>query len=79
MNIDYEDTGSDIPDLTDAIQSRIVSNSEGPGSDDITGLQAVRIDYPSWRAFNSAILLRLRQLRGTRFGIRVFQDGKDIL
>ncbi|KIM80689.1 hypothetical protein PILCRDRAFT_822411, partial [Piloderma croceum F 1598] len=45
MNIDYRGTEFNVPDFADAIQSRIMSNSEGLASDEITGLQTVKIHY----------------------------------
>jgi hypothetical protein len=80
INIDYSGTEFNILDFADAIQSRIISNSEGPASDDITGLQTVKIHYRSdgsIRNFDSPILSRLRQLTGLE--ISFLEDGKDIL
>jgi hypothetical protein len=79
MNIDYEGTEFNILDFADAIQSRIISNSEGPTSDDIAGLQTVEICSRSAHSFDSPILSRLRQLRGTGLEICFRQGGRDIL
>jgi hypothetical protein len=81
MNIDYTGTEFNIPDFANAIESRIMSNSEGPAPDDIAGLQTVEIHYPSTStcSLDSPILSRLRQLRGTRLEIRFLQGDKDIL
>ena len=79
MNIDYRGTEFNIADFADAIQSRIISNSEGLASDEITGLQTVKIHYK--RTFHTPdfTLSRLRQLKGTGLEISFLQEGKDIL
>ena len=66
MNITYRGTEFDIPDIADAIQSRIISNSKGLASDEITGLQTVKICYKiAFHSPNLPTLSRLRQLKGT--------------
>jgi hypothetical protein len=80
MNIDYRGTEFNIADFADAIQSRIISNSEGLASDEINGLQTVTIHYK--RTFHTpdlATLSRLRQLKGTGLEISFLWNGKDIL
>ena len=80
MNIDYRGTGFDIFDFADAIQSRIISNSEDLASDNIAGLQTVKIHYKSTsHSPDSAILSRLRQLRGTGLDISLLLESEDIL
>jgi len=80
LNITYSGTEFNIPDFSDAIQSRIIPNNEGLASDEIAGLQTVKICYE--RAFHSPTLgplSRLRQLKGTGLEISFWQEGKDIL
>jgi hypothetical protein len=80
MNIGYSGTEFNILDFADAIQSRIISNSDGLASDAIAGLQTVKICYK--RAFHTpdlATLSRLRQLKGTGLEISFLRGGKDIL
>jgi len=80
MNIGYSGTEFNILDFADAIQSRIISNSEGLASDEIAGLQTVKIHYK--RTFHTpdlTTLSRLRQLRGTGLEISFLQGSQDIL
>jgi hypothetical protein len=79
MNIDYSGTEFNILDFADAIRSRMVSNSEGLASDEITGLQTVKIHYTAVHTPDSAALSWLRQLKRTRLEISFLWDGKDIL
>ncbi|KIM76270.1 hypothetical protein PILCRDRAFT_12876 [Piloderma croceum F 1598] len=82
MNIDYSGMEFNIPDFANVIESRIISNSKGPASDDITGLQTVEICHRSpmpLHCFNSLILSQLRQLRETGLEIRFSQGGRNIL
>ena len=75
MNITYYGTEFNIPDFADAIQSRIISNS-----DEIAGLQTVKIYYKgAFHSPNLAPLERFRQLKGTGLEISFLQEGKDIL
>jgi hypothetical protein len=80
MNIDYKGTEFNVPDFADAIRSRIISNSEGLASDEITGLQTVKIHCKSaFHTLDLATLSRLRQLKGIGLEISFLQGGKDIL
>ena len=79
LNITYYGTEFNIPDFADAIQSRILSNSEVIASDEIAGLQTVKICYKGAYFPNLAPLERLRQLKGTGLEISFLQEGKDIL
>jgi hypothetical protein len=77
MNITYYEKEFNIPDFADAIQSRIISNSEVLASDEIAGLQTVKICNNHY--LNLPPLERLRQLKGAGLEISFLQDGKDIL
>jgi hypothetical protein len=80
MNITYSGTEFDIPDIAHAIQSRIISNSEGLASDGITGLQTVKICYKvAFHSPNLPRLSRLRQLKRTGLEISFLLEGEDIL
>jgi len=80
MNIDSSGTEFNIIDFADAIQSRIISNSEDPVSDHITGLQTVKIHCRSaYYNPDLATLSQLHQLKETGLEISFLRGGKDIL